>query len=584
MNSLLLSLFSMYFHDLFSGGYQDSNDKKFLFQDQFRGVVDACFSNLFCFFRGIPIQFSTSNVLDYFQLGTYFRVDSVLKDCQSFVKDVQWTEKQLLELLQKVCIREHYPFLSTFQELFSVLCTNITFSPFAIPFQFFEILIPIVDNIFLLDCLVQTCLTDLSVSNEIPSVLNMFRFSSSQFDLLNLSVYPLLKKPMHAKIILNWIIQAVFDDFDILKSANFSIYPSDLFWNCFLLVAGYPEFERYVAPCISVFPRIITPDYLSSRKCSSLSPSILYQLCIGLPKEYHLCLLTILVSSWNSFSHGSSWNVELFNNCLSVITLPPTDPLEVFGILQSIKGSQELTNCINSFLVKNLSSFVYSKISSFLSSSQPAEVRTPGRVRVVPQPRTSSSGNSDSFRLLSEKYHRLCKFQDIPGLPKSVQTDDCLDTSRFVHSSYGSALALSMANTVVFKTGKIGHHDSFVEIPIVKQFCFKLTKLSITSKENNHDLIGFKPFDSLQSDSPPFPCFSSNGDRSSGSFVPTNPRFQHIRAKQSIIVLFENGKVYFKRSQESYFETDIPSNCAFGVQLYAHKSSWRIDVVDHSSG
>ncbi|KAL0239484.1 hypothetical protein GEMRC1_009592 [Eukaryota sp. GEM-RC1] len=94
LNSVLLISFSKMFQNLITCEFKDSAVRNFEYSDEFPGVSDEVFGLFFGLIHyENSVEFSISNILEFFQLSVYFQVDQLKLDCKNFLVSNSFQEK-----------------------------------------------------------------------------------------------------------------------------------------------------------------------------------------------------------------------------------------------------------------------------------------------------------------------------------------------------------------------------------------------------------------------------------------------------------------------------------------------------------
>ncbi|KAL0251850.1 hypothetical protein GEMRC1_001062 [Eukaryota sp. GEM-RC1] len=181
MNSVLLSLFLMFFFNSFTCEFADSNVRNFEFADQFPGVSEHSFNRFFELFQCQSIEFNISNILDFFQLSVYFLVDDLKFASKHFLETNSLREADLVYLLKISNERNQLNFVDENIQIFKVLY-DLSENPIPLRISFIVFLFPFIDLNWLLHCLMELYDTQGLSATDFSLVLNSSTTSEYDFD------------------------------------------------------------------------------------------------------------------------------------------------------------------------------------------------------------------------------------------------------------------------------------------------------------------------------------------------------------------------------------------------------------------
>ncbi|KAL0229295.1 hypothetical protein GEMRC1_013914 [Eukaryota sp. GEM-RC1] len=346
MNSVILSLFSQFFFNSFTCKFADSDVKTFEYAEEFPGVSEEAFSLFFDLCHCKSIEFSISNVLDFFQLSVYFQVDDLKLACQEFLANNSFSEEDLVELLISCNERHQFNFLTENVEVFKNL-SDISEEPCPLRVSFIVLLFPHIDMNWLFLCLMELHEAEGFSTAELASMLKSSTIPETSFSEIFEILEPLFDNTDFTSTLVEWSLE-IFKNVE-----DFNNLPISWFLVVLLLVDRDLQFSDNLNYLCQIFSDVVPWDSLDSETYECFSTSCLELLCSKLPADYCIWLGESLVNSWkNSEEFNHSWTIDSFVKCVESISVDDKNKFEALNIFMELKDDDHLKFFINSYVAR----------------------------------------------------------------------------------------------------------------------------------------------------------------------------------------------------------------------------------------
>ncbi|KAL0239755.1 hypothetical protein GEMRC1_009863 [Eukaryota sp. GEM-RC1] len=350
------------FQNLISCEFNDSAVRNFEYSDEFSGVSDEVFGSFFGLIHYENfVEFSISNILEFFQLSVYFQVDQFKLDCKNFLVSNSFSQEELFSLLKTCNDKNQFYFIDQNTEIFSILST-IEHEPFPLRVSFITSLLPVVDPFWLFKCLIEQYKDEHSLDPKTNEFLKLPEEFSVDFfkifelidctsddhlisTLLEWSMYIFQNVKSFTNIPPDWFLWTLQKNFNYFTDLN-------LFGECFLSIVTLESLKNYPYLC--------------------LPKNYLELLCSILPGDFCMWLGKSLVKSWkNSDEFNFSWNVDGFIKCISLIMeKPDLNVMQFLKFLMEIRKDTNLGSYINSFVAETSLDFCSSREKELKAGNQ----------------------------------------------------------------------------------------------------------------------------------------------------------------------------------------------------------------------
>ncbi|KAL0245230.1 hypothetical protein GEMRC1_009309 [Eukaryota sp. GEM-RC1] len=357
ISSLVLICSSEYFKNMFCSNFADSNERKFSYSDEFTGVSVSNFETFFKSFLGESFDLDVNNVIDFYQLSTYFSVDKLKETCNSFVPSIT-TTRNIFLLLKTTSERNLLNFLRQNTKLFggSNKVQDLP-PPFPLPLSFISLLIEVMSNSWLLHCLTLS-ITDQQIEEDYRTLSQIFEkivVNDGNISEIYTCLIPLFDQSYLHQFILTWS-RKVF-----LGVQNVHVIPDEWFLWC--LSQSCLNHKRWkvlnIDFLIQNFSLIIEAgDLFNISFYSYLTPEIFKNLKNLLPRSYDLFLINCFVKTWKE---TELWTVKDFEDeILKVDFQSSVHNIQILNILSKLTTDHQLAP----FLTVNLLNHSLSTLNS----------------------------------------------------------------------------------------------------------------------------------------------------------------------------------------------------------------------------
>ncbi|KAL0228712.1 hypothetical protein GEMRC1_013332 [Eukaryota sp. GEM-RC1] len=207
ISSILLAALSTTFNNQFTGQFMDSNDRKFSYNHEFPGLEEQNFTDFFNLFFAHEIQLNISNVLSFYQLGFYFQVLQITESCKHFLLENDFTDEDLLYLLNTTNERNQFGFLEKFLNIYDNFAKPLKMEAISLSIHFILVLFPVVDNWWLLCCLLETFKKIKFSAEELKSVLKLVNVEQFNLSQLYSLIEPVFSEKSFELELLLWSLQ-----------------------------------------------------------------------------------------------------------------------------------------------------------------------------------------------------------------------------------------------------------------------------------------------------------------------------------------------------------------------------------------
>ncbi|KAL0239831.1 hypothetical protein GEMRC1_009939 [Eukaryota sp. GEM-RC1] len=332
------------FQSLITCEFKDSAVRNFEYSDEFPGVSEHVFGLFFGLIHyENSVEFTISNILEFFQLSVYFQVDQFKLDCKHFLVSNSLSKEELFYLLKTCNDKNQFYFIDQNYEIFSVF-SKMEYEPFTLRVSFISSLLPVVAPFWLFKCLIELYKDEHSLD---PITSELLKFPEN-FQVDFFKIFQLIDSTGDSNLIstmLEWSIY-IFQNVNrftnippdwflwtLQKNSNY-FTDLNLFGDCFLSTVTVKSLKSYPNLCLPY-------------KCFEL-------LCSILPGKFSMWLGKCLVKSWkNSEKFHMSWTVDGFIKCISLIMeKPDLNVMQFLKFLMEIRKDTNLGTYINSFVAE----------------------------------------------------------------------------------------------------------------------------------------------------------------------------------------------------------------------------------------
>ncbi|KAL0239662.1 hypothetical protein GEMRC1_009770 [Eukaryota sp. GEM-RC1] len=344
LNSVLLISFSKMFQNLITCEFKDSAVRNFEYSDEFPGVSEDVFGLFFGLIHyENSVEFSISNILEFFQLSVYFQVDQLKLACQDFLVSNSFSQEELFHLLKTCNDKNQFYFIDQNTQIFLIF-SNIDSPSYPLRVSFITSLLPVVDPFWLFKCLIELYKNEYSLDPKTNELLKFPEEFRDEF----IKIFELIDSIGDDHLI-STLLEWSIDVFENVKS--FTNVPPDWFLWTLQNNSNYFTDLNLFGHC---FLSIVTLESLENYPNLCLPKNYLELLCSILPGDFGVWLGKCLVKSWkNSEQFNFSWTNDSFSKCVSLI-MDKTD-LNVVRFLNSlmeINNDSKLGPAITTFIAK----------------------------------------------------------------------------------------------------------------------------------------------------------------------------------------------------------------------------------------
>ncbi|KAL0243142.1 hypothetical protein GEMRC1_005703 [Eukaryota sp. GEM-RC1] len=366
-NSLILVATSATFLNQFSTSFNDSNDRKITYESEFEGVEEDIFEQFFNLFYSDSIKVNISNVLSFYQLSFYFQVPELLEACKTFLLTNTFTDLELLSLLNSANVRHQVRFVEEILNIFKNLSQPLKLDSLPLSVEILQMLFPIVDNWWLIQCLLETFKNQELTSQELNSILKLIDIHHFDYNNLYTLIQPLFDEKSFESVLLQWSVQ----NFSNIKQLE-KIPPQWFLWtfqaadraksnleyvvDIFMKVVPFEFLHSYQGFCpsplaLKLLSPSVTADYLSFFAKSmvdseKLTSEELYSILIliDIHQFNYNNLYTLIQPLFDEKSFESvllQWSVDNFPNIKQLDKIPPNWFLWTFQAADRAKSDLE---------------------------------------------------------------------------------------------------------------------------------------------------------------------------------------------------------------------------------------------------
>ncbi|KAL0242981.1 hypothetical protein GEMRC1_005544 [Eukaryota sp. GEM-RC1] len=339
-NTLILVAMSATFLNQFSTSFIDSNDRKITYESEFEGVEEEIFEQFFNFFYSDSIKLDISNVLSFYQLSFYFQVPELLEACKKFLLTNTFTDLELLSLLNLANVRHQVGFVEEILNMFKNLSQPLKLDSSPLSVEVLQRLFPIVDNWWLIQCLLETFKNQELASEELNSILNIIIIHQFDYNNLYTLIQPLFDEKSFESVLLQWSVNN-FPNIEQLEK----IPPDWFLWTFQAADRAKADLEYFVVD----FMKVVPFEFLHSYQGFSPSPLAFKLLAPSVTADYSTFLAKSLVDSWRNFD----WDVDVFHECVKGFDLKVTDPVAIFEIFAELKNDSKLCQFFQKYFADN---------------------------------------------------------------------------------------------------------------------------------------------------------------------------------------------------------------------------------------
>ncbi|KAL0246940.1 hypothetical protein GEMRC1_008146 [Eukaryota sp. GEM-RC1] len=363
-NSVILAVFSRTFYTSFICDFADKETRNFHYSGEFPGVSENIFRLFFELFHCKSIKLNISNVLDYFQLSSYFQVDELKLACNQFLTNNCFSETELMCLLQISNERDQLNFVEYNIEIFKIL-SNIDEEPFPLTSSFVVLLLPFIDIVWLFRCLMELHKVDPFSPSELSELLSLSVISESECSQIFEILKPLFHLSQFTSILIEWSIKT----FQTVENSE----TITILWFFTILCEVDKKicFGKHLNFLSDIFTSVISPCCLNDHSNYCFSFTCLEHLCSKLPSEYCLWLARSLLNSWKSVKYSNCpLSVDVFAKCVQSITVNDSNLLDYLKLLMELNSDETLGVFINSYVAKCSHSYWESRNNDLKLSNQ----------------------------------------------------------------------------------------------------------------------------------------------------------------------------------------------------------------------
>ncbi|KAL0251201.1 hypothetical protein GEMRC1_000414 [Eukaryota sp. GEM-RC1] len=367
ISSLVLICSSEYFKNLFCFNLSGSDGRIFSYNGEIYRVSHSNFESFFNFFLGESISLNINNVVDFYQLSEFFGVNNLKEACNSFVSSLTST-RDILSLLKTISERNFVNMLQDNKKIFGKLLKDVP-SHFPLPLSFISLLIEVVSNSWLLECLTLSITSEVFEENDhtLSQIFEKIIVNDQNINEIYTYLRPFFDEDHLCQFLLPFsmkIFQGVH---------NVRIIPDDWFLWC--LSQSCLNHERN-KPDIDFldkhFSTVIDSKYLSEIYDDDdesfdpfypyLTPRFFKKLKNTLPRSYDLFLIRCFVKTWEDTDLWTATNFE--KEILNVNFQSNTHSMQILNSLSELKNDSQLDPFLPAFLSKQTSWIVSQHLRS----------------------------------------------------------------------------------------------------------------------------------------------------------------------------------------------------------------------------
>ncbi|KAL0238185.1 hypothetical protein GEMRC1_012658 [Eukaryota sp. GEM-RC1] len=339
-NSLILVATSATFLNQFSTSFIDSNDRKISYESEFEGVEEEIFDQFLNLFYSDSIQLDISNVLSFYQLSFYFQVPELLEACKTFLLSNTFTDLEILSLLNLANVRYQIHFVEEILNIFKTLSQPLKLDSIPLSVEILQRLFPIVDNWWLIQCLLESFKNQELTSEQLNSILILIDIHQFDYNNLYTLIQPLFDEKSFESVLLQWSV----NNFANVKQLD-KIPPHWFLWTFQAADRAKSDLEYFVVN----FMKVVPFEFLHSYQGFSPSPLAFKLLSPSVTADYSTFLAKSLVDSWRNFD----WDVNVFHECVNGFDLKVTDPVAIFEIFAELKNDSKLCQFFQKYFAEN---------------------------------------------------------------------------------------------------------------------------------------------------------------------------------------------------------------------------------------
>ncbi|KAL0242632.1 hypothetical protein GEMRC1_005195 [Eukaryota sp. GEM-RC1] len=285
-NTLILVATSATFLNQFSTSFIDSNDRKITYESEFEGVEEDTFEQFFNLFYSDSIKVNISNVLSFYQLSFYFQVPELLEACKTFLLTNTFTDLELLSLLNLANVRHQVRFVEQILHIFKNLSHPLKLDSLPLSVEILQRLFPIVDNWWLIQCLLETFKNRELTSEELNSILKLIDIHQFDYNNLYTLIQPLFDEQSFESVLLQWSV----DNFSNIKQLE-KIPPHWFLWTFQAADRAKSDLEHFVVN----FMKVVPFEFLHCFQGFSPSPLAFKLLAPSVTADYSTFWLKVLL-------------------------------------------------------------------------------------------------------------------------------------------------------------------------------------------------------------------------------------------------------------------------------------------------
>ncbi|KAL0243379.1 hypothetical protein GEMRC1_005940 [Eukaryota sp. GEM-RC1] len=338
-NALILVATSTSFLHQFSNNFIDSNVRKITYESEFEGVEDYIFEHFFNLFYSDPIELNISNVLSFYQLSIYFQVPELSEACKTFLLTNTFTDLELLSLLNLANVRNQVHFVEEILNIFKNLSQPLKLDSLPLSVEILQRLFPIVDNWWLIQCLLETFKNQELTSEELNSILILIDIHQFHYNNLYTLIQPLFDEKSFESVLLQWSV----DNFSNIKQLE-KIPPHWFLWTFQAADRAKSDLEYFVVN----FMKVVPFQFLYSYQGFSPSPLALKLLSPSVTADYLDFFAKSLVDSEKLTS-------EELNSILILIDIHQFDYNKLYTSIQPLFDENSFESVLLQWSVYNFS-------------------------------------------------------------------------------------------------------------------------------------------------------------------------------------------------------------------------------------
>ncbi|KAL0242639.1 hypothetical protein GEMRC1_005202 [Eukaryota sp. GEM-RC1] len=285
-NTLILVATSATFLNQFSTSFIDSNDRKINYESEFKGVEEEIFGQFFNLFYSDSIKLDISNVLSFYQLSFYFQVPGLLETCKTFLLTNTFTDLELLSLLNLANVRHQVGFVEEILNIFKNLSQPLKLDSLPLSVEILQRMFPIVDNWWLIQCLLETFKNRELTSEELNSILKLIDIHQFDYNNLYTLIQPLFDEQSFESVLLQWSV----DNFSNIKQLE-KIPPHWFLWTFQAADRAKSDLEYFVVN----FMKVVPFEFLHCFQGFSPSPLAFKLLAPSVTADYSTFWLKVLL-------------------------------------------------------------------------------------------------------------------------------------------------------------------------------------------------------------------------------------------------------------------------------------------------